>query len=330
MVSASNSSDWPAKLLAVFKRSNTCEYASLTRAGTPVTLPLGPFVGNGTLDVSTGLSFPAKAERARRNPKVALLFADPIGAGMSGEPVVLVQGTAAVRDADLQAGTDRYVRLTVAKYPAMVKGQPKFLLKRLPWYWARVWIEVTPVRMSWWPDRDLAVAPEEWHARDDLDLPSSDPAPPGRQPAPWLDPPREWRDVAARALATLPLADLTVVDSDGYPLCVPVANAQLVGEQVALRIGNGAPALPAGPACLTLHGHPEVYTGEENHTLVGTLVHDDRGPVLHVERVLADWSIKGNRVRSTIDFLAKGRRLAPRVEAEAARRGQPVPRVNLP
>src|SRR5476649_57978 len=106
---------WPSELTEVFERALTCEYASLTRAGAPVTVPSTPYVGAGTLDVSTGLAYPAKAERARRNPKVALLFADAIGAGHSEAPVVLVQGHAAVRDADLQANTDRYVRVVSSK-----------------------------------------------------------------------------------------------------------------------------------------------------------------------------------------------------------------------
>ena len=258
MRGASHTPDWPAELAEVFERSTTCEYASLTRAGAPVTVPLAPFVGAGTLDVSTGLAFPAKAERARRNPKVALLFADPIGAGMSGAPVVLVQGHAAVRDANLQAGTDRYVRAALAKYPAATKNQPKFMLRRLAWYWARIWVEVTPVRIRWWQDRNLMLTPREWRAGEDLKLPQSDPAPPGRQPPPWLDPPREWRKEASRALTALPLADLTVVDGDGYPLCVPVVTTGLVGGYVSLKIGNGAPEMPVGPACLTLHGHPEI------------------------------------------------------------------------
>ena len=87
----------------MFERAITCEYASLTRAGSPVTAPITPYIGaSGTLDVSTGLTYPAKAERARRNPRVALLFADTIGAGAGDGPVVLVQGYAAVRDGDLQ------------------------------------------------------------------------------------------------------------------------------------------------------------------------------------------------------------------------------------
>ena len=116
---------WPRELLDVFERAITCEYASLTRAGAPVTVPTTPYLGAaGTIDVSTGLTYPAKAERARRNPRVALLFADSLGAGRSDAPVVLVQGHAAVRDADLQANTDRYVRASMKKLPAAAAGQP--------------------------------------------------------------------------------------------------------------------------------------------------------------------------------------------------------------
>ena len=85
-----------------------------------------------------------------------------------------------------------------------------------------------------------------------------------------------------------------------------------------------------GPACLTVHGHDERFTTQENHTLIGTLVQGAEGPRLRVERALADWSLTGNRAQAAIGFLRKGRRLAPRLKAEAARRGQPVPTVNLP
>jgi Pyridoxamine 5'-phosphate oxidase len=326
---SSSSAEWPAELLSVFERALTAEYASLTRAGRPVTVPATPYLGTGTIDVSTGLTYPAKAERARRNPKVALLFADPIGAGDSGAPVVLVQGSAAVRDADLQANTDRYVRSTMMKLPAATKGQPKFVLRRLTFYYARIWVEITPVRIRWWPGRDLGEAAREWLLPEDRPLPVSDPAPPGSQPPAWLDPPQGWREVATRALDALPLADLTVVDADGYPSCVPVTPGRLVRDEVALGLGSGAPELSDGPACLTVHGHDEDFTGQENHTLVGVLVAGADGPRLRIERALADWSLSGNRARVAIGFLAKGRRLAPRLKAEAARRGQPVPRVRM-
>jgi len=314
----------------VFERAITCEYASLTRDGAPVTVPITPYVGAGSIDVSTGLTYPAKAERARRNPKVALLFADAIGAGTGAAPVVLVQGHAAVRDADLQLNTDRYVRASMMKLPASVKGQPKVLLRRLGFYYARIWIEIVPLRIRWWPDRDLALEPQEWRVEPDVRLPDSDPPPPGRQPAAWLSPPQGWREVAARALQALPFADLTAVDADGEPVCVPVTVGSLEGNEVPLRIGSGAPELPAGRACLTLHGHDERFTTQENHTLMGSLVHGAEGSRLQVERALADWSLTGNRVQIAIGFLRKGRRLAPRLETEAARRGQPVPRIKLP
>ncbi|WP_405088511.1 pyridoxamine 5'-phosphate oxidase family protein [Microbispora sp. NBC_01389] len=103
---------WPREAAELFGRAVVCEYASLTRDGRPVTWPVTPYVGrDGTLDVSTGLTYPDKAERARRNPRVALLYSDRCsdaeGSGAGRAPVVLVQGRATVRDADLQAGTDR-------------------------------------------------------------------------------------------------------------------------------------------------------------------------------------------------------------------------------
>jgi hypothetical protein len=331
---ASSAAASPAELSDVFERALTCEYASLTRAGAPVTVPATPYVGGaGTLDVSTGLTYPAKAERARRNPKVALLFADPLGAGGgagAGPAVVLVQGHAAVRDADLQGNTDRYVRASMQKLPSTIEGQPKALLRRLTFYYARIWIEVTPLHIRRWANRELAEEPQEWQAPRGVELPQSDPAPPGRQPPPWLSAPANWQAIAARALAALPFADLTAVDADGFPVCVPVTAGALEGEEVPLRIGAHAPALAAGPACLTVHGHDERFTTQENHTLVGSLEHGRDGARLRVERALADWSITGNRAQAALSFLRKGRVLRPRVKAEAARRGQPVPRINLP
>jgi hypothetical protein len=325
---AASAPAWPRELTGVFERALTCEYASLTRAGAPVTIPATPYLGTGTIDVSTGLTYPAKAERARRNPNVALLFADPIGV-RAGDPVVLVQGHAAVRDSDLQANTDRYVRLSMAKLPAAAEGQPRALLKRLAYYYARIWVEITPVRIRWWPDRELAQQRQEWH-NDSPSLPQSDPAPPGRQPPPWLPPPRAWREVAARALRELPLADLTTVAPDGLPVCVPVTVGPLEGDEISVRSGGGTPALADGPACLTVHGHDERFTTQENHTLIGDLLSGPAGQRLRVDRALADWSLTGNRLKAAIGFLGKGRRLAPRLKAEAARRGQPVPEVRFP
>lgn len=117
---------WPAELRSVFGDAVTVEYASMTASGAPITVPLSPYLSDesATIDVSTGLTYPVKAERARQNPKIALLCSDSLGPGREGAPIVLVQGLATVRDSDLQANTDRYVEQSMAKFPEAYAGQP--------------------------------------------------------------------------------------------------------------------------------------------------------------------------------------------------------------
>ena len=329
---------WPAALLEVWQGSVTAEYGSLTRTGSPVTVPTTPYMGvdGRTLDVSTGLTYPAKAERARRDPRVCLLFADPVGAGLDQPATILVQGLATVRDSDLQANTDRYVRLSTEKLPEATKGQPRFILERLGWYYARIWIEITPLHVRWWPNRDLDEEAQSWHAPEGTAAPLSDPAPSGSQPKAWLAPPSSWRRGAADICSRLSLHDLTVVDANGFPLCVPVTSTRLVDDGFVLRLGRGVPTLSEGPACLTMHTHPENFTGQQNHSFVGRMVPEETGTGpdvvvrMQVERALADWSIAGGRAKTSIGFLRKGRRLSPRLRSEAERRFQPVPKVRFP
>ncbi|HXP32484.1 MAG TPA: hypothetical protein VN820_00640 [Acidimicrobiales bacterium] len=332
---AVNPAGWPTEVLGVFERSITTEYASLTRTASPITVPTTPYIGvdGRTLDVSTGLTYPAKAERARRNPRVCLLFADPVGSGFTDPPVVLVQGLATVRDADLQANTDRYVRASMEKLPSAVKGQPKAALRRLSWYYARIWIEVTPLHIRWWPSRAMGEAPRTWDAAQGTAAPLSDPAPGGKQPGAWLTPPSSWRDVANHALDRLALHDLTVVGANGFPLCIPVSHTALADDGFRLDIGPGAPELVQGPACLTLHTHPAAFTNQENRTIVGSVqAHPGGGGTIRfwAERALADWSLAGGRARAAFGMLSKGRRLSARLKAEADRRFQPVPSVRFP
>jgi hypothetical protein len=331
MGSVENVAWWPAELNEVFERSLTVEFGSLTLSGKPVTVPVSPYVGpdRRTLDVSTALTVPAKADRARANPKVCLLYADPIGEGMSDLPVVLVQGHAAVRDADLQRNTDRYVELSGTKFPAAVKGVPKFVLGRLAYYYARIWIEITPLRVWWWANRELNGEPNEWRAPSDTTSPPSDPHPVGESPPPWRPPPVDWHPVARYALDRLELRDLSTVDSDGYPVCVPVTLSALENDTLAVRFGPGAPKLLPGPACLSLHSHGQIFTGQENRTFVGRYSSDSQGDLFRIERALGDWSSPGNRLQVAKAFLGKAPKLTPRLKAQAARRGQPAPRVRV-
>ena len=323
----------PSGVWQVLDRSITVEYTSLTRAGAPVMVPVTPYVSDDrtTLDVATGLTYPTKAERARRNPKVSLLYSDPLGSGLVQPPVVLVQGLATVRDTDLQANTDRYARLVMAKTPAAFKGQPRFLLRTLDWYFARIWVHVTPLRVCWWDSETMTSEPGQWVALPETVAPPSDPAPPGKQPGAWLEPPSDWRTTARDVIPRLDQWSLAWVGADGFPLSVPVTGLDQTETGFRLQIGGHLPGTPAGPACLTVHSHPEVFTGQENQTFLGEVgVGSSEAYDFVVERALADFSITGNKVVRSLGFLRKGRSLKPRLAAEAARRGQPVPSVRLP
>ena len=308
---AGNPAGWPEEVLPIFERAITCQFATVTRRGTPLT-------------------YPAKAERARRNPRVALLFADPVGAGLADPPVVLVQGLATVRDADLQANADRYARLSLAKLPGAYRGTPRFLLRRQAWYFARIWVEVTPLRILWWPGGRTDEAPRRWEAPAGTRAAESDPAPPGRAPAPWKEAPADWRPRATEVVDRLGAPVLTVMDEAGFPVPLPTRGATLDAAGFRLELPSGSPCPAHGPACLTFHTHAEEFVGQENAVFVGQVAAEAGGTLFRVERGLGDFSLAGNALQRTRAFLGSGRRLAPRTEAEAARRGQPVPEVRLP
>ena len=317
----------PVEVREVFDRFLVCEYASLTRAGRPVTWAVTPYVSPGTLDVSTGLSYPDKAERARRNPRVALLYSDPTGSGLDSAPVVLVEGLATVRDADLQAGTDRYVRESLRKTTGM-DGVPWLYLRRLGWYFSRVWVEVTPETVTWWPGGDLSAEPRTWRA-DTVDAPPSDPAPRGPRAPSRTAAPVDWRPYADRGVALgAPVATMV---RDGRPVTVRTRAAERTDDGFTLTLPAGVAAV-AGPVCLTFHRFGPGLEWQENVVLLGTAVpgaHDDELDVT-VERALCDWSLAGSKRQRARALLGPGKELRKRVRAEAARRGQAVPVVHRP
>lgn len=334
---ASPQAEWPADVLPIFEHALTCEFASVSRTGRPITWPLTPFVGDEgrTIDVSTGLTYPSKAERARRNPKVALLFSDPVGSGLERPAMVLVQGLASVRDADLQANTDLYVRRSLSKLPAPWRGTPGFVVRRQGWYWVRIWVQVTPVRILWWPGGRTDVPPHRWEAAADLQAPPSDPPPPGRPPSPWQERPASWRHRAEYALRALGTPVLTVVGAHGYPSLIRVRAAELDENGFALSLPPGAEGMAhGGQASLTFHAHAEEIVGQENAVFVGRLAPARAGGGdrvgFTVDWVLGDFSLPSSRLRRSVAFLVAARKLAPRLRREAARRNQPVPKVKLP
>src|SRR3954465_4011219 len=93
----------PDDVRRVFDAFITTEYTTVDAHGQPITWPVTPYhhTEAGCVDVPTGLRSPKKAPDPQRHPKVSLLFADPTGSGIADPPVVLVQGTAIVDDADV-------------------------------------------------------------------------------------------------------------------------------------------------------------------------------------------------------------------------------------
>lgn len=332
-----NPRDWPAQIIGLFEHALTCSYASLTRAGNPITWPMTPYLhrDRSSIDVSTGVTYPAKAERARNNPRVALLFADHVGVNLVAPPIVLVHGLATVRDSDLQANTDRYVAEAMAKTPRAYRGYPWSRLMKMTWYWTRMWVEVTPVRMWWWPHGELDDEPHLWAAPDGPLMADSDPAPQGKAPPPWADVPEDWRPLAVYCLGRLEGVPHLTFARRGWPICVPVRRARAAPDGFYLRLNDGIPFDPEGPACLTWHTHAERFTGQENYAFVGTVARetDPKGTTrwrFVVQRPLGEFILPGGRIRRTRKFLGYGKKLAPRLEAEVARRGQTVPVVKKP
>ena len=58
------------------------EFATLTRSGQPIANPLFHYYSHGapTIDIATGLAYPAKANRVRGNPKIGLLLGPAVHA----------------------------------------------------------------------------------------------------------------------------------------------------------------------------------------------------------------------------------------------------------
>jgi hypothetical protein len=322
----------PPELHPIFERYLTVAFASAAKDNTAITMPLTPYVGpRGTLDVTTGLTYPTKAERARRNPNVALLYFDPKGSGVRQPLTVLVQGKAAVRDRDLQANTDRYVRDSFAKVPAAVKGLPRLILKFMGWYFTRIYIETTPAHIYWWAMGREDAPPCEWHAPAGAVYPAGDPAPPGSAPSGWKAAPRDWKTGAQAAVARLGLPVLSTIGEAGLPVLTRAKSARLTETGFVLDIPAGLPFQLRGAGTLTFSYHPEQFTGQLNAGFRGVAAGGGTRIDFAVERQLSDWSAGGdNRLAGMMAFVTASLSLRPRLAGECARHGQPIPRVNLP
>jgi hypothetical protein len=294
-----------------FERFITTEYTTIDSRQQPITWPVTPYYSHGapTIDLTTGVGYPKKADDAKRNPRVALLFSDPTGSGLERPAEVLVQGTARIDDADLDANTDRYMRESVEKLPkTKAMHPPKFVRgPLLRWYYARIYVEVRPERVFVWPEGDPAVAPEIHDAHLEevrsghVEEPAVPHAPTTGGAVPWDD---RMRELGSR----YPEAVLSWVAPDGFPLAVrlPIA-LDRAAQRIRLEAEPAGLPLAEGRACLTAHSHGPGFEWQENFQVRGDLVQGEHGWGLVPHKLVGGFELpKG--IRRMRDFVRKHRR----------------------
>ena len=268
-------SSLPREVRDCFERFLTCEYVTVDSRQRPIVWPVTPYYRHGaaTIDVTTGLGYPKKADDAARNPHVALLFSDPTGSGLGGEVRVLVQGTAEVDDRDLDANRERYWRESWEKLPGIRRMHPPRALRGLfGWYYTRIYVKVRPERIFVWRDGDQSEPPEllDAHLEEVRSGHSEEPLEP-HEPAeggPRVEDPR-LDELGSRH----PTAVLGWVAPDGFPLAarMPVRAEADIGRIAIEGEPAGLPLTP-GRACLVAHAHDEAFSWQENFQVRGDLV----------------------------------------------------------
>jgi hypothetical protein len=268
----------PEQVQRTFERFITTEYTTVDRGGNPITWPVTPYyrAGDPHVDLTTGLGYPKKADDARRNPRVSLLFSDPTGCGLERPPAVLVQGTADVDDRDLRGNRDRYYRESVAKLPGTKSMMPPKLVQGFfDWYFTRIYVHVRPERVYVWHEGDFGREPQLYDSR--IEEVRSGHSEEPEEPKPGVaGGPTAWDRRIEELGSRHKTAVVSIVAPDGFPMSarVPIALDQGGGRVRLLAEPVGVPLAP-GRACLTAHEHDPEFKWQSNFQVRGDLVRTD-------------------------------------------------------
>jgi hypothetical protein len=289
----------PPEVQAVFERFVTTELTTIDPRGQPITWPVTPYYAPGApcVDVTTGLGYPKKANDARANPLVSLLFSDPTGSGLQDPPMVLVQGTAEVDDRDLEANRRRYEREAAAKLPGLARLQPpEQIRRRLGWYYFRIYIHVRPERVYVWPHGQAANEPQLFgsHMEEVRSGRSEEPERFHASPEGGAD---AWDDRLHELGIRYQTAALSIVCPDGFPFATRVPVQPDPARRI-IRIGGAPQGVPLQPglACLTAHTHAEDASWLQNFQVRGDLVPLDVAWALVPHRVVGGLELPRSRL----------------------------------
>jgi hypothetical protein len=313
----------PQDVQSVFDRMITTELTTIDRRGQPITWPVTPYYSPGApcIDITTGLGLPKKANDAKANPLVALLFSDPTGSGLTDPPMVLVQGTADVDDRDLEANRRRYERESIEKLPATAKLHPPDAVKRfLGWYYTRIYVHVRPERVYVWPRGDVAREPALYDAHIE-EVRSGHSEEPVRFHAAAAGGTSSWDQRITELGTGYPTAVLSFVAPDGFPFAIRVP-VQVDAAARWIRIAGETTGVPLQPglACLTAHRHAEQFTWQENFQVRGDLMSVEGEWALIPHKLVGGFEIPRSRLAMVRANAAKARRFRRTARRELARR----------
>jgi hypothetical protein len=296
----------PQEVRDCFSRFVTTEYTTIDARQQPIVWPVTPYYYDGepSIDVTTGVGYPKKADDAKRNPYVGLLFSDPTGSEIGSGIQVLVQGTAEVDERDYDANADRYFRESGEKLPATKKMHPPAPVRRLlRWYYARIYVHVRPERVFVWPDGDLTRPPEVHgaHVEEVRSGHSEEPAEPHVAPEGGAI---RWDSRIEELGSRHPSAVLSWVGPDGFPLSarLPV-ELDRQGRRIALGAEPAGLPLAPGRACLVAHEHEANFAWQRNFQVRGDLVRGDHGWALVPHKLIGGMEVpKGLMARNRVFF----------------------------
>lgn len=314
----------PETVREVFARYITTEYTTVDRRGTPITWPVTPYYSDcgDCISVTTGLGYPKKANDARANPKVGLLFSDPTGSELEGSPMVLVQGTAVVDDADLDANRERYWNESGEKLPATKDMHPPALLRGMfSWYYTRIYVHVRPERVFVWPGGDVSAEPELYDSHLEEVRSGHDEEPDVEHPPPsggdiaWDERIQELGRVHTHAV-------LSLVSPDGFPFSVRVpVTLDDAARRVRIEADPAGMPLQPGLACLTAHEHGANFTWQRNFQVRGDLVAEEGGWALVPHRLVGGFELPESQLQVYRENFRKMLRFRRTAKRELERRG---------